>query len=744
MAPGAAETSAPSSAAKPPPTLYHVSEPKFLGETPQSDDYRRFAGRKEVAIVIDNGSWNTRVGWSTESSPRISFPPVLSKYRDRKVNRVFTLVGNDAYADSNSRTAAKNAFDNDVVSNFDVMESIFDYSFLKLGISNDNGVGHPIVLTETLCNPNYTRKTMSELLFEAYSVPSIVYGIDSLFSYHYNGGTNGLVVSASHSTTHLIPVVNSRGVMSMATRLNWGGSQAVDFLTKLLALKYSGFPSKVYQPQLESLFLEHCYISRDYKAEMSGYLEMGTLDERDRVIQFPYTEIVKEQKTEEELAKIAERRKESGRRLQEQAAKMRLEKLKKKEEEVVYYHSLLERGKGETKKNFARMLENDGFRDEAQLEKRIKELEKSIRRSRNKDLGIEEEEEEEVPTFPLLEIADENLTEEEIKQKRAQRLAKSNYEARLRLRAEKEKERERQRLEAEKEEERRNNDLEGWIAEKRAMHEGIVAKLKERELKKTQLSDRKSLASLNRMKAIAHLASDEPTRKRRRGNDEDTFGADDDDWAIYRDIAAVNEEEEEEDEEMQTELKSLEAQLLRYDPDFSEDNLAGAKSDWNKSLIHAFLRGTRPFDPENQAEANQMHLNVERIRVPEAIFEPSMAGVDQAGIVEIAKEMLISRFTDEKQSERIYRDIFLTGGYAMFKGFEDRMRDTLMSMLPFEAPLGVRTAKDPLLDAWRGAALWSKTNVGQAAWKGAAITRAEYMEKGSDYMKEHNLGNVMG
>ncbi|EPS44358.1 hypothetical protein H072_1662 [Dactylellina haptotyla CBS 200.50] len=742
MAPTATE-SAQDSAFKAPPTLYHVSEPKFNGQLPQSDDYDKFKGRNEVAIVIDNGSWNTRVGWSTDTVPRLAFTPICSRYRDRKLGRTFTLVGNDAYADSNSRTAAKNAFDIDVISNFDVMENILDYSFLKLGIDGENGIGHPIVMTETLCNPSYSRKTMSELLFEAYNAPAVMYGVDSLFSYHYNGGTNGLVVSSSNATTHLIPVVNSKGIMNMATRLNWGGAQAVEFLTKLLALKYPGFPSKVYQPQLETLVQDHCYVAQDYKAEMSGYLEMGTLEERDRVIQFPYTEIVKEQKTEEELAKIAERRKESGRRLQEQAAKMRLEKLKKKDEELTYYQHILEKGKNETKKNYSRILENEGFRDEAQLEKRIKELEKSIRRSRNKDLGIEEEEEEEVPSFPLLDVPDEDLDEDGIKQKRAQKLLKANYEARLRLRAEKEKERERIRLENEKDEERRANDLGGWIAEKRSMRDGLVAKLKEREQKKTQLSDRKSLASLNRMKAIAHLASDEPTRKRRRGNDEDTFGADDDDWAIYRDIAAVNEEEEEEDEEMQTELKNLETQLLQFDPDFTEDSLQDAKSNWQNSLIHAFLRGTRPFDLENQAEANQMHLNVERIRVPEVIFEPSMAGVDQAGIVEITTEMLLNRFTDEKQREMIYRDVFLTGGYALFKGFEERLKTALTAVLPFEAPLEVRTAKDPLLDAWKGAALWSKTNIGQPAWKMAAVTKAEYQEKGSDYLKEHNLGNVL-
>ena len=32
--------------------------------------------------------------------------------------------------------------------------------------------------------------------------------------------------------------------------------------------------------------------------------------------------------------------------------------------------------------------------------------------------------------------------------------------------------------------------------------------------------------------------------------------------------------------------------------------------------------------------SNQIHLNVERYRVPEVLFEPTSVGIDQAGIVE--------------------------------------------------------------------------------------------------------------
>lgn len=317
---------------------------------------------------------------------------------------------------------------------------------------------------------------MTEILFELYGAPSVAYGIDSLFSYNYNNGRNGLVVSSSYTSTHLIPVVESKAMLAHATRINWGRSQSAEFLQKLLRLKYPAFPGKLTDIQAEDLVREHCYVSQDYNSEISKYLDWTGLEDRDHVIQFPYTEQVVVQKTEEELARAAEKRKESGRRLQEQAAKMRLEKLIQKEQELAYYKDLQIRLQDVTKKEGKRMLESDDFDDEGQLDKRIKELDKSIRKARNKDVGdLEEEGENEPPTFPLLEVPDDQLDEEQLKQKRQQRLMKSNYEARQRAKAEKEREKARKAEEERLDNERRERDPETWIEERRVARSVRVA-----------------------------------------------------------------------------------------------------------------------------------------------------------------------------------------------------------------------------------------------------------------------------
>lgn len=728
----------------PPPKLFPVKETRFEEYIePQSDGYKKALEQPDrAAIVIDNGSSTVRAGWSFESKPRLSMPPIMSKYRDRKLGRTFSFAGADCYADTTARGHIRTAHEagTGIVSNWDVMEHVLDYIFLKLGLneSTDGAVDVPIVMTEAVANLPYSRKSMTEIIFECYGAPSLAYGIDSLFSYRQNKGTTGLVVSSSYTSTHVIPVYNAKAMLGQAIRLNWGGYHGADYLLKLIRLKYPAFAGKLNVSQAEHMIRDHFYVSKDYDNEIKSYLEWTGLEDRDVVIQYPYTEEVIVQKTEEELARVAERKKESGRRLQEQAAKMRLDRLMKKEQDLEYYKNLQGKLVDETKKEIRRQLDSHDIKDESQLDKMIKELEKSIKKARTKDVGGDPDEDQEPPNFDLLDTPDDQLDEAQLKQKRLQRLMKSNHEARARAKAEKEAERARIAEEERLDRERRENDLENWLEDKRQARLGTLQKIKERDRLKADLGNRKSLASQIRMKSIANLASDNPTKKRRRGGDDDNFGANDDDWGVYRQIAVgENSEDEQEEEDLATNLKNLEQELLQYDPEFDYEQTQEAKSDWSKSLLHAFARGPRPFDPASQAELNQIHLNVERIRVPEVVFRPSIAGVDQAGIIEIAGDMVNQRLAGMPDRDAFLRDVFLTGGNTLFRNFDERVRDGLRALLPAGSPLHVRRAQDALLDAWKGAAAWA----GSPAWKAARITRQEYQEKGPEYIKEHDMGN---
>nr|POE84197.1 actin-like protein arp5 [Quercus suber] len=351
------------------------------------------------------------------------------------------------------------------------------------------------------------------------------------------------------------------------------------------------------------------------------------------------------------------------------------------------------------------------------------------------------EEPEQPPSYPLLDIPDADLDEEQLRQKRQQRLMKSSHDARARAKAEKEAEKARQLEIKRLDDEYRDRDRASWLDERRDARKAVLQQIKERDQLKADLGNRKSQAAQMRMKQLASLASDNPLgRKRRRGgNDDDGFGADDSDWLVYREIGR-NEDGDDEDEEVDlgAQLKGIEAQLLEYDPDFTEQSTQEAQSDWTKSLCHVFQHGPYAYDAESARLSNQIHLNVERIRVPEVIFQPSLAGVDQAGIVEIVEDIVMQRLGAHASRDRVLKDIFVTGGYSMFQGFEERLQTELRAVLPAELELRVRKAQDPILDAWKGAAKWASTSESRHSF----MSKEDYLEKGSDYLMEHNLGNA--
>lgn len=70
--------------------------------------------------------------------------------------------------------------------------------------------------------------------------------------------------------------------------------------------------------------------------------------------------------------------------------------------------------------------------------------------------------------------------------------------------------------------------------------------------------------------------------------------------------------------------------------------------------------------------------------------------------------------------------------------FDARLRLSLQPSLPVGHPLNIVRPYDIHLDAWRGLSKWSASNLGRKAF----VTRAEYDEKGADWFKGHEWGNV--
>ncbi|KAJ2619602.1 Nuclear actin-protein involved in chromatin remodeling [Coemansia spiralis] len=712
-------------------------------------------GQGGTPLIIDNGSGKCRAGWATESDPRLEFDSIVAKYRNRKVGSdLLLLVGTDVHSDPMAKSSIRSGFDNGVVTNFDVMENILDYVFTMLGCEEDS-VNQPIVMTETVCNPYTSRKHMSELLFECYNAPSVAYGIDSVWSYYKNIGTfstDGLVFGSGNVNSHVIPIYDSRAHTEYCKRLNIGALSMEEYLLKLLQLKYPNFPMKITEWQSEQLISNFAYIAEDFDKELGCYLTTAdSLADKDIVVQFPFPMPSLDERTEEEIQKATERRREQAKKMQEMAAKKRQEKLETRAKELEELLELRSSKAVVDADNFAARLDDLGFADEQELDEAISNAQNIINRAQNKELGLEPEEKED-PVFPLVNMPDEELTDEQRQEKRKQVFLKASHDARERTKVEKEKERVRLEELAKQDEEQRLNHFDEWLANLQAQRNGVISRMEDRRLRRKELNDRRSHASQMRMRNIADLAANETatpsSKRRRRGDQDDDFGAEDDDWNIYRDIS--KEEEAEEDEEDEAELDKYNKQLEKYAPDYLESLDREARAKIENTTMYRFTEGCQPAILEKPAAPQkldnttivaraareyQLHLNVERIRVPEIVFRPSLIGIDQAGLVETIDGIV-------KQTKRLslVNNIFVTGGgFSQVSGILKRLEKDVLSIAPVSTPITIRRAADPLRDAWRGAAQWSIKE--PEAFKSGSISRQDYLEYGGEYLREHGASN---
>ncbi|CCE62469.1 hypothetical protein TPHA_0C03160 [Tetrapisispora phaffii CBS 4417] len=738
---------------------------RVIDESPLNNEPEHFISTStydsSIPIAIDFGTCSVKAGYVNKADPAFNFPTRLTRFRDRKMSRTMTFIGNDTNLDYAVRSQSKTPFDGPFVTNWEYAEDILEYTFKHLGVTANHGISNPLIMTEKLATLQSQRANWYQLLFETFNTSNVSFGIDNVFAFYANTDkhSSGLVFGLNNQDTNVIPIIDGKPVLTDTKRINWGGSQSVGYLSDLMTLKYPYFPTKLTEFQYETLYKDYCYVSPDYAKELEDILSLEQLEKKDIVVEAPFTEIMQPEKTEEELRIQAEKRKENGRRLQEQAKQKRIEKMVEKQEEWEYYSQLKEQFVDQSKKQIQSILENAGFDDERDFKKYLYNLEKSLKRAQAAELsesleGDEEEEEEDenANKFELLEVPDDQLDEEQIKEKRKQRLMKANYDARQRAKEEKLKAKQEAEELRIKEEQWRATDLSGWIRSKRKALDELLQKRKEKIKTREDMKDRKSQASQNRMKSLATLAEDNlktGTKRTRQqatiDNDpNDTFGADDEDWMVYNDIFQNTETLDELIEEDYRDIVEIEKELLEFDSNFTMEDTVDAQYDWRNSTLHLFLRGPRPFDSENSHEQHQMHMNIERPRVPEILFQPRMGGCDQAGIIELSETMLLKKFGSKPsklsdQAEAMAKNVWITGGHAQLPGLKTRIVKEFTSFLPNDAKFSVNISKHPSLDAWKGMAKFSSDD---ADFKSSLISKKEYEEYGPEYIKEHRLGNT--
>ncbi|KAL7680266.1 putative Actin family [Plasmopara halstedii] len=130
---------------------------------------------------------------------------------------------------------------------------------------------------------------------------------------------------------------------------------------------------------------------------------------------------------------------------------------------------------------------------------------------------------------------------------------------------------------------------------------------------------------------------------------------------------------------------------------------------------------------ERQGDTEQtLEMGVERVTVPEILFNPSDIGISQAGIAETIVQAVEA--CPDELSSALYANILLVGGNTKFGNFRQRLEQDLRPLVPDDFDIEVHESSDPILAAWQGCCSIAESD----ALSTRIVSKKEYDEHGSN------------
>ena len=114
----------------------------------------------------------------------------------------------------------------------------------------------------------------------------------------------------------------------------------------------------------------------------------------------------------------------------------------------------------------------------------------------------------------------------------------------------------------------------------------------------------------------------------------------------------------------------------------------------------------------------------ERFRAPEALFQPSLLGLDIDGADETTYKSIMKCDLDIRRV--LYGSIVLSGGTTMYPGIGERMTKELVSRAPPSIKVKVVAPPERKFSVWIGGSILSSLSSFQQMW----VSKAEYEEAG--------------
>ncbi|KAI6186189.1 hypothetical protein M3Y98_00105500 [Aphelenchoides besseyi] len=246
-----------------------------MDQTDEFDDDRsrqfralaeKMAGTEPWDLILDNGAYNAKLGYSTDEEPRVVHNQIFKGRSERHRNFVADEL-NECH--DKSKLFYMSPFERGYLVNWDYEFEIWDRLFGSECLNVD--FKHTrLLLTDPSMLVSAIQRRTEEIVFETYQfnalnltcAPTLI----GLFEYQMNGNENTIVVDSGYSFTHVIPYHLGKAIGNGIRRIDIGGKALTNQLKEWISYKQLDVKD-------ETFIVNHCkeklcFITRDIKRDM--------------------------------------------------------------------------------------------------------------------------------------------------------------------------------------------------------------------------------------------------------------------------------------------------------------------------------------------------------------------------------------------------------------------------------------------------------------------------------------------
>ena len=235
-----------------------------------------------TALVIDNGTGTIKAGIAGDDAPRSVFKTIVGKPKLPGImvglDQKDVYVGDEA-KEKKGVLKLECPIQRGLIQNWDDMEKVWNHTIYQEMKTTPEE--QAILLSEPPLNPKENREKTTEIMFEAFHVPSLYLGIQAVLALYASGRTTGLVVDSGEGVTHTVPIYEGFAVPHAIPRVPLAGCDLTVYFQELLKKLGYSFTTPDEVESVGWLKERVCQVALDYNAAIKEASESKSLEKKE-------------------------------------------------------------------------------------------------------------------------------------------------------------------------------------------------------------------------------------------------------------------------------------------------------------------------------------------------------------------------------------------------------------------------------------------------------------------------------